>query len=72
MFRQLASAIQGAPFLMIGSSDNDPFDKRHLWRTHPPNRQLAKVCSFEQKAVDESSENLRKSDGCNILLRKNA
>src|ERR1700687_5768435 len=28
-----------------------------------PNRQFAKLCSFEQTAVDESSENLRKSDG---------
>jgi hypothetical protein len=61
-------------FLMIGSSDNDPFDKRrHLWRPILPNRQLAKVCSFDQTAVDESSENLRKSDGWgNVLLHKNA
>jgi hypothetical protein len=30
------------------------------------------VCSFEQTAVDDSSENLRKSDGCNVLRHKNA
>jgi hypothetical protein len=69
IFRQLASAIPGRAFLMIGSSDNDAFDKRrHLWRLILPNRQLAKVCSFEQTAVDESSENLGKSEWMDVTF----
>jgi hypothetical protein len=54
---------------VIGSSDNDPFDKRRgLWRPILPNRQLAKVCSFEQTAADDPakiSENLM--DGRNVF-----
>jgi hypothetical protein len=64
----------GRTFLMIGSSDDDPFDKRrHLWRPILPNRQFEKVCSFEQTAADDPaqiSENLM--DGRNVLLHKNA
>jgi hypothetical protein len=32
--------------------------------------QFGEVSSFEQTAVDDSSENLRKSDECNVLLHK--
>jgi hypothetical protein len=54
----------GAGSLMIGLPDNDRFDKHHhLRKPILPDRQLAKVCSFEQTAVDESSENFGKSDG---------
>ena len=38
----------GAGSLMMGLPDNDPFDKHHhLGRPILPDRELAKVCSFE-------------------------
>jgi hypothetical protein len=58
---------------MIGSSDSDSFDnRRHLWRPILTNRQLAKVCSFEQTAADDPAKISENLDGFNVVLHKNA